>query len=149
MHYFDTSFLVPLILLEPTSDDVSAVMGRLATENLAVSQWARLEFSSLLARNVRMGLQTADAARLRADQFIDLIGKSFSVLLPTGADFDRAIEYLGLYETALRAPDAFHLAIARNNGARAIYSLDKTMLRAGHLLGLPMNPGIRIPGYEI
>lgn len=55
MHYFDTSFLVPLILSEASSEPVSAFVESLAGEDLAVSHWTRLEFASLLAREVRMG----------------------------------------------------------------------------------------------
>jgi predicted nucleic acid-binding protein len=42
----------------------------------------------------------------------------------------------------LRAGDALHLAIAANRHAAAIYSLDKRLLRAGEILGLPVSAGI-------
>jgi predicted nucleic acid-binding protein len=50
--YFDTSFLAPLILPEATSDK-TAFVRRLPTEELTVSHWTRVEFSSLIAREVR------------------------------------------------------------------------------------------------
>src|SRR5271169_6554360 len=53
--YFDTSFLVPLILPEATSDSIAALVHRLSAEQLTVSHWTRVEFSSLIAREVRMG----------------------------------------------------------------------------------------------
>ena len=55
MLYFDTSLLVPLILQEATSDDIEAFVNGLPTGSLALSHWTCLEFSSLLAREVRMG----------------------------------------------------------------------------------------------
>src|SRR5436853_87913 len=58
-------------------------------------------------------------------------------------DFETAKQFVLRYETALRAGDALHLAIARNNNAQAIYSLDDKMIRAGKLLGLPVSRGIR------
>jgi predicted nucleic acid-binding protein len=45
----------------------------------------------------------------------------------------------------LRAGDALHLAIAVNNNARMIYSLDRTFIQAGKKLGLPVQRGIRLP----
>ena len=42
MHYFDTSFLVPLILPEATSDAVSGFVAGLGGEDLAVSHWTRV-----------------------------------------------------------------------------------------------------------
>ena len=55
MRYFDTSFLVPLILPEATSEHVSGFLEALEGDDLAVSHWTRVEFASLLAREVRMG----------------------------------------------------------------------------------------------
>ena len=55
VRYFDTSFLVPLILPEATSEPISAFFEDLSHEDLAVSDWTRVEFASLLAREVRMG----------------------------------------------------------------------------------------------
>jgi hypothetical protein len=53
--YFDTRFLVPIILPEATSDSVAAFVHRLSAEQLTVSHWTKVEFSSLIAREVRMG----------------------------------------------------------------------------------------------
>lgn len=147
MHYFDTSFLVPLILPEATSDEIAKFLGNLSAGNLAVSHWTRVEFSSLLAREIRMGGLNADAAREAEAKFEGMVEESFAVLLPNGTDFDRAKEYLARYDTGLRAGDALHLAIAKNHGAKAVYSLDKTLLKAGRTLGVPVHTGIRIAGY--
>ncbi|MBC7637090.1 MAG: hypothetical protein H7251_15980 [Acetobacteraceae bacterium] len=45
-------------------------------------------------------------------------------------------------ETGLRGGDALHLAIAANRRASAIYSLDKGLVKAGKMLGLPVSRGI-------
>ena len=141
MRYFDTSFLVPLILSEVTSEPVSNFVDALPADELAVSDWTRVEYASLLAREVRLGGLDAGAAREAASRFDTLIKDSFHVLLPDRADFDRAREWLGHFETGLRAGDALHLAIAGNRGAKAIYSLDKLMISAGRMLGLPTSAG--------
>ncbi len=84
--------------------------------------------------------QTATQADARFEAMMD---ESFAVLLPNADDFNLAKRYLGKFETGLRAGDAFHLAIASNHDAGMIYSLDKTLLKAGKALGLPVSMGIR------
>jgi uncharacterized protein len=95
--YFDTSFLVPLILPEATSDEIAAFIRRLPAEEFTVSHWTRVEFSSLIAREVRMGGLDVQAA-LRADaRFEAMAEDSFSILLPTAEDFGMAKRYLGQF----------------------------------------------------
>ena len=143
MLYFDTSFLAPLILPEATSGKIAAFVRELPAAQFTVSHWTRVEFSSLLAREVRMGELDADTAARADAKFEAVVEESFSVVLPNADDFGLAKEYLGRFETGLRAGDALHLAIARNNRAQVIYSLDKTLLRAGKLLGLRVSMGIQ------
>jgi predicted nucleic acid-binding protein len=147
MLYFDTSFLVPLVLPEATSENIAKFIGGLPVEKLTVSHWTRVEFSSLLAREVRMGALKAQAATQADDRFEEMIDESFVVLLPNAEDFNLAREFLKSHDTGLRAGDAFHLAIAKNHAAEAIYSLDKTMIKAGKSLGLPVTAGVRLPNY--
>jgi uncharacterized protein len=142
MLYFDTSFLAPLIRQERTSTAVERFVAELPAGEPAVSHWTKLEFSSLLARDVRMGSIERNAANEADAKFEAIIASSFVVLLPTAADFDLAKIYLAKPETGLRAGDAFHLAIAANHGATAMYSLDKALLKAGKMLGLPVSMGI-------
>ena len=144
MQYFDTSFLVPLILPEETSDPIARFFEDLSGEELAVSHWTRVEFSSLLAREVRMGGLSAEAAREADTRFETMVDESFTVLLPNGEDFNLAKEYVACFETRLRAGDALHLAIATNRTAEAIFSLDKVLLKAGKILGAPVSHGIAL-----
>ena len=148
VRYFDTSFLVPLILPEATSEPISAFFEDLSHEDLAVSDWTRVEFASLLAREVRMGSLPPSAAGQASSAFERIVRESFVVFLPSRDDFDLARAWIGEFTTGLRAGDALHLAIARNRGAEAIHTLDKLMIAAGHTLGLPTGTGIRLPGYE-
>jgi predicted nucleic acid-binding protein len=140
--YFDTSFLVPLFLQEAASTRIERVLASLAGRDLAISHWSRVEFSSLLAREVRMGGLAPQTAREVDAEFEGVAQQSFIVLLPSADDFDLAKQYLGQPQGGLRAGDALHLAIARNHGSSQIYSLDNTLLKAGRLLGLPMTRGI-------
>jgi predicted nucleic acid-binding protein len=140
--YFDTSFLVPLILREATSIKVAAFVRTLATEDLAISHWTRVEFSSLLAREIRMGGLVSQAASQADARFEAMIASSFAVFLPGADDYTLAKQFLRRFETGLRAGDALHLAIASGRGAETIYSLDKALIKAGVALGLPMSDGI-------
>lgn len=144
MRHFDTSFLAPLFLREAASEPVAAFLETLPKDELAVSHWTRVEFSSLLAREVRMGQLSADAARAADTRFEAMIDGSFSILVPGKADFDVAKAYLARFETGLRAGDALHLAIAANRGAEALYSLDRKLIEAGRQLGVPAAGGISL-----
>lgn len=63
MLYFDTSFVVPYILPEATSNRVQRFFRDHGNEQLAISHWTRVEFASMLAREVRVGGLTEQAAR--------------------------------------------------------------------------------------
>jgi hypothetical protein len=142
MYYFDTSFLAPLILEEATSTRVEAFIARLPAGTLYVSDRTRLEFSSLLAREVRMGGLTDRDARAAEERFGQLVEESCRVITPSAADFDLARGYVLTFATGLRSGDALHLAIARNHGMKALYTLDETMVKAGRLLRVPVARGI-------
>jgi predicted nucleic acid-binding protein len=146
MLYFDTSFLAPLIRGEATSNSIKQFFQQQALGNLAISHWTRVEFCSLLARDVRMDVIAPQTAREFDAQFDAVVAQSFSVILPDLNDFDLCKQYLQRFETGLRAGDALHLAIGHNHQMQAIYSLDKKLLRAGRLLGLPVEAGIRLGG---
>ncbi len=146
MRYFDTSFLVPLIIPEATSDSVYSCVRNFSTDNFAVSDWTRVEFASMLAREVRMGALNSNAAMEASRRFELTIAESFTVLLPDRKDFNTAREWLCHFETGLKAGDALHLAIAANHSADTIISLDKRMIASGKMLGLPISAG-GLSGY--
>jgi len=148
LHYFDTSFLAPLILQEATSSKVERFIAGSPAGELAVSHLTRIEFSSLLAREVRMGGLDGEAARSADAQFETMVRESFTVLLPNADDFDLAKAYLANHASGLRAADALHLAVAKNHRGETIYTLDKTLLKAAKLLGLPVSTGFRLSGYR-
>jgi predicted nucleic acid-binding protein len=143
LFYFDTSFLTPLIKMEATSAKIDAFVRDLAGDQLTVSHWGRVEFSSLLFREVRMGRMDSREAADAEARFDTILSLSFSIIAPVPNDFDLAKHYLRRFETGLRAGDALHLAMASNHGARMIYSLDKGLVKAGEILGLPVSMGIQ------
>lgn len=133
---------MPLVRQEPTTRHVERCL-RNHADGLWTSHWTRVEFCSGIARDVRMKVLTPRDATLAIADFESKISPAFSLFSITGADCELARDFLQRYETGLRAGDALHLAIARNNSAQAIYSLDDRMVRAGQLLGLPVSRGIR------
>ncbi len=143
MLYFDTSFLTPLIKPESTSAEVTRFVAKLPKGALVISHWTRVEFSSAIAREVRMGAMNTKDAHAADSLFEQIVAESFSVLLPGMGEFELAKQYLANHKTGLRAGDALHLAIANNHRATAIYSLDKKLIKAGKMLGLPVSKGIR------
>ena len=136
MLYFDTSFLVPLFVRERSTLAIVQFVEELPPGVVAISEWTRVEFSSLLARDVRTKVLTREAAARVDRDFESVARTAFTVIVPARDDFALAQQYLRRHETALRAGDALHLAIASNHQATTIYSLDKGMVTAGTLLGL-------------
>ncbi|WP_297451905.1 type II toxin-antitoxin system VapC family toxin [Ferrovum sp.] len=143
MLYFDTSFVAPLILEEVVSEKIEAFLTKLPAGDLCISHWTRVEFSSLIAREVRMGgLPESDALQAIA-QFDELVTDSFQVVAPGVADYGLAKEYIAHFATKLRAGDALHLAIAHNNGAKTLYTLDEGLLHAAKFLKVQASRGIK------
>lgn len=140
---FDTSFLAPLILEESTSEKIEAFFARLPAGELYVSHWTRVEFSSLIAREVRIGGLAEPDALLAIAQFDELMTESFQVLVPSVADYERAKECIQHFATKLRAGDALHLAISSNHGAKILYTLDEGLLVAAKLLKVHASRGIK------
>lgn len=143
MLYFDTSFLAPLILEEATSAKIEAFFAKLPVGELYVSHWTRVEFTSLIAREVRMGGLAEPDALLAIGQFDELVTESFQVLVPAVADYELAKAYIQHFATKLRAGDALHLAIASNHGAKFLYTLDAGLLNAAKLMKVHANRGIK------
>jgi predicted nucleic acid-binding protein len=143
MLYFDTSFLAPLLLEESTSARIEAFFAKLPVGALYVSHWTRVEFASLIAREVRMGGLAEADARLAIGQFDELVADSFQVLAPSVVDYELAKGYIQHFATKLRAGDALHLAIASNNGAKMLYTLDEGLLSAAKLLKVHASRGIK------
>ncbi len=143
MLYFDTSFLAPLILQEATSENIEAFFAKLPAGQLYVSHWTRVEFASLISREVRMGGLVERDALLAIGQFDELVAESFQVLAPSVVDYEQAKGYIQHFATRLRAGDALHLAIASNNSAKKLYTLDEGLLNAAKLMKVPASRGIK------
>jgi len=72
-----------------------------------------------------------------------MVTRSYRVLLPSATDYDLAAKFLENHKTGLRAGDALHLAIAKNRGARIVYSLDAGLVKAAAVFRIPASTGMR------
>ena len=145
--YFDTSYLVPLIVEEIYSAVVTEFLSKLDRQTLATSHWTLVEFASVLARGVRTGRFSREEAEGLRTRFEGMVRGSFSLILHTADDHETAAAFLVRREGGLRGPDAMHLAIAANHAVTAVFSLDKKMITEGRSLRLPVSSGIPLPGY--
>ena len=145
MIYLDTSFLTPLFRAEPVSERVENFLAAQPPGTLAISHWTRIEFASVLARDVRMKAVNEATARKLIEEFDALADDSLHVLVPAAADFDLARHFVAEFTTRLRGPDALHLAIARNNGVEEILTLDDGLLFAARKLKLKARRGVKGP----
>lgn len=136
MIYLDTSVLLPLFLPEPDSTAVRSWFGRNGGEDLAISDWTLVEFSSALGIKVREKHLRPESARAAAELMSQLATDSLEVLTPTRPDYRRAAEILGQHSLGLRAGDALHLAIAANRSAARVVSLDRRFVAAGLKLNM-------------
>ena len=143
MNYLDTSFLTPLFREEPVSGRVGRFLAGQPPGSLAISQWTRVEFASVMARDVRMQSIDDAMARRLINEFDTLAAESLHVLIPAAADFDLAQTFIVEFSTRLRGPDALHLAIARNNDVDSILTLDDGLLFAARKLKITTRRGIR------
>ncbi len=107
MRYWDSSALLPLIVLERAS---AAMQGLLAADRDVLTWWAsRVEAASVLSRLGREGAMdggTLEAAFAR----LDALGLTWDEVLPTDPVREQAIRLLRVH--ALRGADALQLAAA-------------------------------------
>jgi hypothetical protein len=143
MIYLDTSFLMPLFRNEPVSQQIENFLAACPAGSLAVSQWTRVEFASVIARDVRMKALGETPALKLIEEFDAVASNSFHLWHPAVADFDLARKFVSEFATKLRGPDALHLAIARNNGADEFLTLDDDLLLAARRLKIKARRGIR------
>ena len=143
MIYLDTSFLTPLFRAEPVSKQIESFLTAQLPGSLAISQWTRVEFASVIARDVRMKTLTETTARKLFAEFDALAEDALHVLIPTATDFALARDFVAEFATRLRGPDALHIAIARNNEIEEILSLDDGLLFAAKKLKIRARRGIR------
>ena len=144
MIYLDTSFLTPLFREEPVSERIEGFLATVPAGTLAISQWTRVEFASVIARDVRMKTLDTVTAHKLIEAFDSLADHSLHVLVAVAADFDLAHDFVAEFTTQLRAPDALHIAIAHNHGIEEILTLDDGLIFAARKIKITARRGIPV-----
>lgn len=109
--YLDTSVLVAYYVPEALSERVQERL--MAAQGVVVNELARLELVAALALRQRVGdLSATDAHNVLALFRHHWTQGLYGMLVPRGADYQRARGYVGRFDLPLKAPDALHLALA-------------------------------------
>jgi predicted nucleic acid-binding protein len=135
MLYLDTSLVVSLIAVEPSTSAAQQWLDEQGEEELVISDWVVTEASSALSVIQRVtGLD--DQARSRAERNLQaLTAGVFGNLPVTRQAFRTAATTAGRADLSLRAGDALHLAVAAEHGAR-VATRDMAQARAAEEIGV-------------
>jgi len=114
-------------------DDVAGVQ----TETVIVSDFAALEFSSVIARFVRTRSLTKEQARVVLADFDDWSETACQRVVAERTAILRADAFLRRMDMTLRAADAINIVIAEGVGA-SLMTFDDKMSAAARVLGLPL-----------
>jgi uncharacterized protein len=136
MLYLDTSVLIPLFVPEPQTAVVRHWAATHASDALTISDWTLVEFASAVGRKVRDKALKAAQAQQACKLMNQTAEDSLQIVVPTRAAYSRAAELLGHVTLGLRAGDALHLAIALDEGASRLVTLDRQLILAGKKLKL-------------
>lgn len=136
--YADTSVLVAFVFDEPDSDRVRDWFRR-ANQPIIVSDLARLEFPAVVTRSARTRRLDPSEASAALASFDWLAARSRS-LRHDRADFAAAEMLVRDFATKLAAPDALHLASAKNVGAM-LATLDVRLAEAARGQGVKVALG--------
>jgi predicted nucleic acid-binding protein len=135
IQYLDTSVLVAVFTGERDSDRLVDWLMNLDGEEIAISQWTNVEFSSALSIKVRTGQITPELQGETQKLFRSAAENSYRELDIAIEDFATAARWCASHHTGVRAGDALHLAIAERHEAR-LCTLDRSLAAAAGSLGL-------------
>lgn len=134
--YLDASVIVALF----TEDHFTARATEFLAsegESVIVSDFAAAEFSSVIARYVRMQSITLDQARTALSHFDDWTARACERLATDGDIISQAEALLRRMDLPLRTPDAINIALAQSSRA-ALMTFDEKMASAARTLGTPL-----------
>lgn len=126
MIYLDTSVLIAMHTPEPGSQIAIDWMARSPIQDFSISLWTVTEFTSALARKVRMQRLSLDESKQARAEF-EVLRESLTVRVPEPEDFNLASRMMDDPLSGLRAGDALHLAIVLRS--RMMLATFDTVLR--------------------
>ena len=137
MIYLDTNLVVALCAREQDSDRVEAVLASIA-EPLITSEWTRVEFTSAIGIKLRNRELSESLARRALADYYQALEPGIGVVTPSREDYILASDYLQDLKSGLRSGDALHLAVAVNQKATRLLTLDKVFIKAARGVSLPV-----------
>jgi predicted nucleic acid-binding protein len=140
--YLDANVLVALFVSDARSAAADSWIDSDAGE-LCVSDFAKIEVSAVLSRQVRVKAMSEAAAREALADFDDWTAR-MTLPVETGPrDTSLADRLVRDFTTNLSGPDALHLALAANRDHRLV-TFDMRLAAAARLRGL----GVVTPGPD-
>lgn len=135
--YFDTAYVAKCYVREPGSDHVRKLAAGAAS--ISCCEWARLEFVCAVKRHIKTDRLTARRGGEILAAFENDVAGGFWNLLPVSSTLVMEAGRLmtdAPHEIHAPSGDALHMACARANGFREIYSNDQHILTAAPFFGL-------------
>lgn len=133
MLVLDTSVIVAFYIPEANSPRVQRLFS--SQTPLAISSLAEVEFTSAVARLVRMKAITHSDGQRVLDEFHSHVQQNLYAFTPiTQEVFARVREWLAAFRTSLRTLDALQLAVADVNEL-PFMTADRTLAKAAKALG--------------
>ncbi len=134
MAYIDTSVLVACYCPEPRSTAAEEALRD--PQGAVISPLVELEFCSAVALKLRRG----EFDRATATRILSLLRRhldgGFYAMVPIGSqEYEQARAWIAQFSTALRAPDALHLAAALRSNL-LLATADQTLAHAAAELGV-------------
>jgi len=134
--YLDASVIVALFTEDHFTDRATTLLASKA-DAVIVSDFAGLEFSSVIARFVRTRSINEEQARAVLSDFDNWSKTACQRVVTQGSAISRADAFLRRRETTLRTADAINIAIAESLGA-SLMTFDDKMSAAASVLGVPL-----------
>jgi len=134
--YLDASVIVALFTDDPFTDRATTVLASKA-DAVIVSDFAALEFSSVVARFVRMRSITEEQARIVLVNFDSWSERTCQRIATNGEIISRAEALVRRRDTSLRTADAINIALAESLHA-SLMTFDEKMSAAARVLGVPL-----------
>lgn len=137
--YLDTSVLGALFFKEPAAPEILTHLESAPESTLAISAWTLTEMASVGAIKERTGQIGAQDRVASLAAFQRFVTDTLNLVEVEPGDFRTAATLLDLPSTALRAPDALHLAIAHRMCAD-LATLDRRQGMAANHYGIGLFP---------
>ena len=133
--YLGTNAIAALFLDFDAHHSAIATVIDSAGSSLLISDFGILDFSSVLSRLIRTSLLQLDEARSIEARFASWVADNAETVNLEPSDVQRARNWINTFTTALRAPDALHLAIAARTGA-TVLTFDRQLAGCARTFGV-------------